>query len=148
MNVDAVGQMSAGGRGCAPRLLVVDPREESRRRVADYFRARGYDILLAADGVEALVRTILPGVDVVIMSATLPGLEGYEAAAIVRRIRPRTRIILTSGADLEARPREREHREVFPCFPVPLDLDSIAQAIESAGQEPEVAEARTEEGTE
>jgi CheY-like chemotaxis protein len=149
MIADAVSQSgSATGRTPRPRLLVADHREEARLRVAEYFRARGYEVFLAVDGVEAIAGAVTHGVDIAIMNATLPGLEGYEAAAIVRKLRPGARIVLTTDeADLDTRPHESERREVFHCFPAPLDLDSIARAIESRRGDPETLTGRTgEEG--
>jgi len=113
-----------------PRLMVVDDAADSRTAIAEYFLARGYEVSLAADGIQALTQTITRGVDVIIMSATLPGLEGYEAAAILRKINPRIQIILTAGADVEGRPRESQRTERFRCFPKPVNLEEIAGAIE------------------
>ncbi|HWT77698.1 MAG TPA: response regulator, partial [Candidatus Methylomirabilis sp.] len=93
-------------KGENPRLMVADDAPDSRAAIADYFLARGYDVILAVDGVQALSQTIRREVDIIIMSATLPGLEGYEAAAILRKINPRIQIILTAGADIDGRPRE------------------------------------------
>lgn len=122
-----------------PLLMVADDAADSRAAIADYFLARGYEVILATDGVQALAQTIRRGVDVIIMSATLPGLEGYEAAAILRKINPRIQIILTAGADIEGRPRESQRTERFRCFPKPLNLEEIAGAIEgrAAGSGPE-----------
>ncbi len=113
-----------------PLLMVADDAADSRAAIADYFLARGYEVILATDGVQALAQTIRRGVDVIIMSATLPGLEGYEAAAILRKINPRIQIILTAGADIEGRPRESQRTERFRCFPKPLNLEEIAGAIQ------------------
>jgi CheY-like chemotaxis protein len=115
-----------------PRLLVVNDAEDSRRALADFFLARGYEVSLAADGVQALSRSLTHGVDVVIMKATLPGLEGFEAAAILRKISPQVHVILTMEADVEGPPRERQRSERFRCFPTPLNLAEIAGAVEAA----------------
>jgi len=125
--------------GAHSRLMVVDDAADSRTAIADYFLARGYEVILATDGVQALAQTITRGVDVIIMSATLPGLEGYEAAAILRKINPRVQIILTAGAEVEGRPRESQRTERFRCFPKPLNLEEVAGAIEhrAAGSGPE-----------
>lgn len=120
----------AGGPGEGRRLMVVDGADAPRRALAEYFAARGWEVSVARDGEEALARAIRQGVDVVIMSASLPGLEGYEAAAILRRVVPGVRIILTVEPDAEARPHERQWTERFRCFPKPLDLDSIARAVD------------------
>lgn len=134
-----------GGLGGGRRLMVVDAGAETRRAVAEYFSARGWEVSAAAGGVEALTAAIAGEIDVVIMSATLGDLEGYETAAILRRISPRTRVVLTVGSEPPAS-RESLHTERFRCFPRPLDLEAVASAIE----EPETGQGagaqRDEEG--
>ena len=128
------GRASAGRIGCEahPRLLVVDETEESRRRAADFFRAHGYEVTVAGNAVEALARSLAGGVDIVIMSVTLPGLEGYEAAAILKRLSPGVQVILTAEADAPACPGESQRTERFRCFPKPLNFEALARAIEEA----------------
>ena len=133
-------------KGENPRLMVADEAADSRAAIADYFLARGYEVILAMDGVQALSQTIRREVDVIIMSATLPELEGYEAAAILRKINPRIQIILTAGADIEARPRESQRTERFRCFPKPLDLKEIAGAIETRTARSGLEAERRQEG--
>lgn len=132
MNASHAGGLSdLGGRRERRRLLVVDDVEESRTATAGYFLSQGYEVSVATSGVEALARCLARGgVDVVIMNVTLPGLEGYEAAAILRKINPQVQVLLTMEADAEARPHENRRAERFRCFPKPLDLGEIARAIE------------------
>ena len=124
--------------GSVPRrLLVVDGAEESRRTLADYFSARGYEVLVAADGLDALVQAIRRSVDTVIMSASLPGLEGYEAAGILRQLIPGLRIILTVEPDAERHRHASRRRERFLCFAKPLELEDLAAELESGRAVPE-----------
>lgn len=117
-------------RGIA-RLMVVDGAEESRRAVAEHFTSLGWEVVAVADGIQALAQTIAGHLDAIVMNATLPALEGYEAAAILRKINPGMPIILTLGSEAEEQPRESERKERFLCFPKPLDLDAIARAIQA-----------------
>ena len=129
------GQGSGGRRGGEGhlRLLVVDEAEESRRRAADFFRAQGYEVSVTGSAVEALAQSLTRGVDVVIMSVTLPGLEGHEAAAILKRVSPGVQVILTAEPGAPACPGESQRTERFRCFPKPLDLEALARAIGEAG---------------
>jgi CheY-like chemotaxis protein len=113
-------------------LMVVDHVEESRAALAAYFGARGFSIVTAVDGIQALSLAVTRHVDVVIMSATLPLLEGYEAAAILRRIDPRVQIILTMEPDVDETPGESRRVESFRCFPKPCEPGDIARAIDEA----------------
>ncbi len=120
------------GQGKGQCLMVVDHAESSRDALAEYFSARGFTIVTAADGIQALSMAVALHVDVVVMSAMLPLLEGYEAAAILRRIDPRLQIILTVEPDLPASPGESRHVESFRCFSKPFEPDDIARAIDEA----------------
>jgi putative two-component system response regulator len=65
------------------RVLVADDQEDGRRALSRGLRALGYDVEVASDGIEALARLPL-GVDLVLLDAEMPGLDGFEVA---RRIR-------------------------------------------------------------
>lgn len=117
--------------GAPPRLMVVDDVAESRAALAEFFAARGWQVVVAVDGVDALTQTIAHGVDAVVMNALLPGLEGYETAAILRRLHPQIQIVLMLEPRDTAPRGERQRVERFRCFPKPLDLDAIARAIEA-----------------
>jgi CheY-like chemotaxis protein len=125
------------GGGPARSLMVAEGRPEFRRSIAEYFTARGWQVTVAGDGMAALAQAVTRPVDVVIVAAGLPGLDGwgYEAAALLKRLSPRARIILTTDADEDLQPRANEHLERFRCFPKPLNLASIARAIEDPDEE-------------
>jgi len=121
----------AGGRA-GRRLMVVDAAEESRTRLAAHFRSLGYEVSMAADGVEALAQGLASGADVVIMSLALPGLDGYEVAAILGRVLPRVQIILTLEPGGEGAPHESEWSGCFRCFPAPLDVEAVGRVLREA----------------
>ena len=74
------------------RILLVEDNELNRDMLSRRLIRRGYDVLTAADGAEALEQafTLLP--DLIVMDLSLPGLDGWEAT---RRLKadPRTRSI-------------------------------------------------------
>jgi DNA-binding NtrC family response regulator len=65
-----------------------------------------------------------------VMSVKLPGLEGYEAAAILRKLDPRIRIILTCDDNVVPERPRRRRTESFRCFPKPLDFDALGRAVD------------------
>ena len=67
--------------GC---VLVVDDEPQIRRALATNLRARGYDVVLAATGEEALVLAAERHPDVVILDLGLPGIDGID---VVRGLR-------------------------------------------------------------
>lgn len=101
---------SENDRGGATRVLVVDDESAVRRFVAEALRGAGYEVLLAANGREALGivygENISPAL--LITDIEMPGMTGVELAARVRADRPAIRVVLMTGRETSAaRARER-----------------------------------------
>ena len=67
----------------ARRILVVDDHHEIAETLRRHLIAFGYEVEVARDGVEGLARLKLD-IDLVLLDAEMPGMDGYELA---RRIR-------------------------------------------------------------
>ena len=68
-----------------PVVLVVDDEAAMRKYVAANLKARGYEVLTAADGSEALQRIAERPFDLLILDIMLPGPDGLEVLRAVRR---------------------------------------------------------------
>jgi DNA-binding NtrC family response regulator len=104
--------------------MLVDRPGAARERLAADLAERGYDVVLAADGVDALAQSITHPVDVVIIDVGLPGFPGCEAATVMKRLDPRVEVILTAGSE-PVETGESEYVARFRCFTKPLDVDRI-----------------------
>ncbi|HEX5782378.1 MAG TPA: response regulator, partial [Solirubrobacteraceae bacterium] len=63
-------------------ILVVDDVAQNVRLLQAVLEPRGYTVVTAASGAEALER--LAGVDLVLLDIVMPGIDGYE---VCRRLR-------------------------------------------------------------
>ena len=83
------------------KVLVVDDEPQILRALRTNLAARGYDVVLAATGEEALVKAAESLPDVVILDLGLPGIDGI---AVVEGLRGWTQvpIIVLSVRDAEA----------------------------------------------
>lgn len=77
------GQAVPAPSARAKRVLVVDDQEDTRRLLERILANFGYQTELARDGLEALAKLSLD-VDLVLLDAEMPGMDGFELA---RRIR-------------------------------------------------------------
>jgi DNA-binding NarL/FixJ family response regulator len=78
------------------RVLIVDHHEQIRKLVRAFFLIEfGFQICgEAVDGWEAIKKAQLLKPDLIILELALPGLNGVEAAPKLRKLLPKTRIIL------------------------------------------------------
>jgi two-component system, cell cycle response regulator DivK len=61
------------------RILVVEDHEDNRRILRDLLTSKGYDMIEAENGVEALSVAESQRPDLILMDVQLPVLDGYEA---------------------------------------------------------------------
>jgi two-component system KDP operon response regulator KdpE len=66
------------------RILVVDDEPQIRRALRSGLTAQGYEVLLAADGEEALDLAASRPVDLVVLDLGLPGIDGLEVCRQLR----------------------------------------------------------------
>lgn len=88
-----------------PAVLVVDDSPEMRRYLQVLLEMDSYFVETACNGLEALERLDQgPMPSVVLLDLEMPGLNGLDTLAQIRRLFPRQKVIICSGWDaLEAR---------------------------------------------
>jgi putative two-component system response regulator len=84
------------------RVLVVDDDPSVRLIHSRYVEMLGYEVEMAADGVEALTKLAL-GVDLVLLDLYMPNMDGFEVAARIRQhpTHSLVPIIIITGSDKE-----------------------------------------------
>lgn len=89
----------------AARLLVVDDSPTTRAILRNVFRAAGYQVRTATDGMDALEQLRFQPVDLVVSDIEMPRLDGME---LTRRIKTRygLPVILVTGLEKEEQRRK------------------------------------------
>jgi adenylate cyclase len=86
----------------APRVLVVDDQAANIRLLDAILSPRGYDVLTAASGDEALLLLDAEDVDLVLLDVVMPGMDGHEVCRAIRE-RPQTAylpvVMVTASGD-------------------------------------------------
>ena len=78
-------------------ILLVDDEEGYRELIARLLTKAGYEVLQAADGLEALSTLEKSKIDLVISDILMPNLNGYALVARLRAKWPKMPVILTTG---------------------------------------------------
>lgn len=73
--------------GTAPTIMVVEDNEPSRDALSRRLERRGYRILTAVDGQQAVSKAQAERPDLILMDLGLPGIDGWEAT---RQLKDRT----------------------------------------------------------
>ncbi|HEX7551780.1 MAG TPA: response regulator [Candidatus Methylomirabilis sp.] len=83
-----------------PSLIIVDDEEEILRLLSRRYRRRGYRVVTAGSGAEALARIEETGCDVAIFDLMMPGMSGLELARRCRSRWPTLRMLILTGSPL------------------------------------------------
>jgi DNA-binding response OmpR family regulator len=68
-----------------PKILVVDDNADSVAILKGFLEARGYIVVTAANGVEALENMQREGFDLVLLDVMMPGMNGFDVLAEMPR---------------------------------------------------------------
>ncbi len=62
-----------------PCVLLVDDYPDAREMYSEYLQFSGFDVVEAANGMEALQRALDSAPDIILMDLSLPVMDGWEA---------------------------------------------------------------------
>jgi two-component system, cell cycle sensor histidine kinase and response regulator CckA len=87
----------------AETILLVEDDEAVCAIARETLEAEGYQVLVARGGEEALAiaRDGPPAIHLLFTDVVMPGMNGHQLAARLQEVRPRTRVLYTSGYDEE-----------------------------------------------
>jgi DNA-binding response OmpR family regulator len=114
------------------RVLVVDDEPEVREVLQEFLLTRGYDVVVASSGAEALGALDPTGPDrpdVVLLDVTMPGMDGVETLRRMAKVDPLIPVIMvTANTDIDVTSKLLGLGAV-DYIPKPFDLDYLDQAI-------------------
>jgi CheY-like chemotaxis protein len=67
-----------------PRILIVEDNEENRDALSRRLKRRGYDVVIAVDGLQGVAMAKSERPDLILMDMNLPELDGWEATRQVK----------------------------------------------------------------
>jgi CheY-like chemotaxis protein len=109
-----------------PVVLVAEDDRSVRRYLEIILQRAGFQVIAAADGLEAMKAALSATVDAVVTDANMPHLSGYELCRFLRRHPKLARlpVVLLSGSESPAEPPdEAERADAYLSKPVrPEDL--------------------------
>ncbi len=125
-----------------PRVLLVDDYPDAREMYAEYLQFSGYDVIEAANGMEALQRALDSAPDIILMDLSLPVMDGWEATRRLKsdeRTAPIPVVALTghalAGISEGAKKAGCDAFVTKPCLPEDLvrEIRNVLQSREADG---------------
>jgi DNA-binding response OmpR family regulator len=111
------------------KILVVDDDPDVRMATRDFLSSKGYEVVVAEGGREALRLLDASPPDVVLLDVAMPDLDGMETLKRIVATHPTMPVIrVTANADIEITSKVLQ-LGAADYVPKPFDLDYLDQAI-------------------
>ncbi len=117
-----------------PKLLTIDDETEFTNLILDYFTPRGFQVLVANHGDDAIRIAEKEKPEVCLIDLKMPGLHGDEVMMKILAINPKTKCIMITASEGEGKTREKLlEMGAYTCFDKPLtSLKDLEQKIKEA----------------
>lgn len=83
-------------------ILIVDDEEELRENLFDLLEFKGYRVLKAASGEEALEMLASNDVDLALLDIQLPGMSGLDVLQEIRKSKPTMPVAMVSASSVRS----------------------------------------------
>ena len=119
-------------------ILLVEDDDSVRSLTARALEMRGYEVLKASGGEEALdiVRAFDKRIHLMISDVVMPGMDGPEVARIARTIRQDMRVIFMSGYAEDSFRKQAETDGAVHFLPKPFPLQELAAKVKDVMSAP------------
>ena len=116
-----------------PKLLLVEDNETNRDMLSRRLERRGYQVAIALDGEQGVSMAGLEAPDLILMDMSLPVLDGWEAARLLKAA-PETRAIPIIALTAHAMVGDREKAIESGCDDYdtkPVEFQRLLEKIET-----------------
>ena len=112
-----------------PRVLVVDDELDARELLQAFLVAKGYAVVTASDGEEALQKVKEERPHLILLDVRLPKLNGLEVLKHVREIDQEVGVIMITAVKEEDTGRQALQLGAFDYITKPLDLTYLERSL-------------------
>ena len=114
----------------ANRILIVDDAAFMRMMIKDILTKNGYDVVgEAADGQQAVEKYKELHPDLVTMDITMPEMDGITALKEIKKINPRSKVIMCSAMGQQAMVIDAIQAGAKDFIVKPFQADRVLEAI-------------------
>jgi DNA-binding response OmpR family regulator len=128
------------------KILVVDDDESIRNATKRILEKEGYDVDLAATGMEAIEKTKSIAYNLALLDIRLPDMEGVELLSLIKDTVPKTRKIMITGYPSKENVIKslNKHADIYLIKPVKIEklLETVKEQLQLQEKERKICEQR------
>jgi DNA-binding NtrC family response regulator len=125
------------------KVLLVDDEVDFTAGLSKVLRRRGFEVETASDGMTAVVHIAKEPFDVIVLDVKMPGMDGLQVLAEIKRLEIEARVILLTGhlssSEEQAGLKEGVFAYLFKPFPTLKLVSLIQEAAEGENKNPGLA---------
>jgi two-component system cell cycle response regulator DivK len=119
--------------GLPKKILIVDDNQDGRELVVKILKNRGYQMIEAVDGEEALEKAIAENPDLILMDISIPKIDGYE---VTKRLKSQVTFKNTPIIALTAHAMKGDREKALEAgcdgyISKPIDIHELPDQIKS-----------------
>jgi len=114
------------------RMMIVDDEERFLATMKKLLAKKGYDVVTASSGAEALEIMSVQTIHVVILDVKMPGMDGNETLREIKKRFPLSEVIMLTGHATMESAVEGLKSGAIDYLMKPADLDDIIKKAEDA----------------
>ena len=116
----------------AVRLLLVDDEVGYLEVLSKRLRKRGFEVLTARSGAEAIRALRDHDVDVAVLDLKMEGMDGIELLRILKQMLPELKVIMLTGHGSERAARDGLAQGASDYLTKPIELEELVRCIRTA----------------
>jgi two-component system response regulator HydG len=121
--------------GKTAKVLIVDDDENLCRTLTLVLNRKGYDVIVAHNGPEAIGKVEEQPFDMIFMDIKMPGMDGVEAFAQIRKVRSDAVVTMMTAYAVEGLVEKALYLGAQGVLYKPVDLKNVMSAIEDVSHE-------------
>ncbi len=114
------------------KMMLVDDEERFLSTTQKLLARKGYDVLTASSGSEALEKLMANRIHVVILDVKMPGMDGIETLRAIKRAYPLVEVIMLTGHATVESAVEGLKTGASDYLMKPTDIDVLIEKSEEA----------------
>ncbi len=112
-----------------PRVLIVDDEPDAVEVLRAFLTAKGYEVLAASNGEDALRRVKEDRPHLILLDARMPKMNGLDVLRQVRQVDHEVGVIMVAGVNEEETGRQALKLGAFDYITKPLDFEYLERSL-------------------